>query len=445
MRISFLLVILFSLFIFSCGDSGGNDDGTHEIKNDCSDKICTSNSTCIMENEHPVCKCDSGYIEEGDFCLPPHHLFVTGETKTISENDDGYTQRGIQRAYKTDDKIIIDSNTGLYWQNNEDTNSQTWEEAKAYCENLNLGMNKWRLPDYYELLTLVDLKFTPTVNPVFSHISSDTYWTYNDTSISFYVDFENGDVNYSLKTEEHKVICVSGEFKYSKPALIKNENDTYYDESTGLMWIENAEKKNWADSLDYCENLDSEGYTDWHLPNINELYTLLQSSVGVGADLPVFWSSTISFSDNKARVFEVSGKSYSEETNKSLKFICVRSDNFASYEKGKWGDIILNDRYTIPSGAVFIDIRTEAERNSGWPENSVGGAIYSSSDTDKFVSDVSAIVNNDKSKHIILTCASSGRSGHAVEILANAGFTYTEHIIGGTNKWKSYNLPWVTE
>lgn len=47
----------------------------------------------------------------------------------------------------------------------------------------------------------------------------------------------------------------------------------YYKEdgSKGLAWDE---------ALDYCENLEEGGYTDWHLPNIDELRSLVQNCPG---------------------------------------------------------------------------------------------------------------------------------------------------------------------
>ena len=46
------------------------------------------------------------------------------------------------------------------------------------------------------------------------------------------------------------------------------------DSTTGLIWSSKTEK-NWNDAIDYCENDDEGGFTDWHLPNIDELKTLL--------------------------------------------------------------------------------------------------------------------------------------------------------------------------
>jgi hypothetical protein len=56
------------------------------------------------------------------------------------------------------------------------------------------------------------------------------------------------------------------------------ESDCITDNLTGLMWPKNgnlAGKLNWDDAIDYANNLTLCGYSDWRLPNINELESLL--------------------------------------------------------------------------------------------------------------------------------------------------------------------------
>ena len=56
------------------------------------------------------------------------------------------------------------------------------------------------------------------------------------------------------------------------------------DTSTNLMWqddnqtIGDANRKNWSNSITHCEGLTLGGYSDWHLPNFNELYMLADRS-----------------------------------------------------------------------------------------------------------------------------------------------------------------------
>lgn len=64
------------------------------------------------------------------------------------------------------------------------------------------------------------------------------------------------------------------------------------DNRTGLMWLRNPSgtARVWSDALTYCENLDGSsgrgGYTDWRMPNFNEMVSLFDFGVanptGVG-------------------------------------------------------------------------------------------------------------------------------------------------------------------
>ena len=50
------------------------------------------------------------------------------------------------------------------------------------------------------------------------------------------------------------------------------------DTKTNLIWQDDGNAKtnslNWSEAITYCEDLSLGGYSDWHLPNFNELYYL---------------------------------------------------------------------------------------------------------------------------------------------------------------------------
>ncbi len=87
--------------------------------------------------------------------------------------------------------------------------------------------------------------------------------------------------------------------------LVDNENGTITDTETGLMWQKETapEIYNWQEALAYVEGLvlPSGGYSDWRLPNRNELQTLVDYSNFDPAIDPLlrgstesspYWSST---------------------------------------------------------------------------------------------------------------------------------------------------------
>jgi hypothetical protein len=58
--------------------------------------------------------------------------------------------------------------------------------------------------------------------------------------------------------------------------------DCVTDNLTGLMWAKNANlpngTRNWYQAVDDCNNLNLCGYTDWRLPNVNELESLINAN-----------------------------------------------------------------------------------------------------------------------------------------------------------------------
>ena len=53
------------------------------------------------------------------------------------------------------------------------------------------------------------------------------------------------------------------------------------DSSSGLIWsARSSSSYTWSNAVSYCDNLTEGGYSDWHLPNINELRTLIKNCAG---------------------------------------------------------------------------------------------------------------------------------------------------------------------
>jgi hypothetical protein len=106
------------------------------------------------------------------------------------------------------------------------------------------------------------------------------------------------------------------------PRFTDNGDETITDNLTGLMWTKNANlisSNLWEDAVDFCNNGEWAGYTDWRLPNLREL----QSLMDYGEDEPAlpagyttyfinvqslnYWSSTsYSLSNSYAWALDVS-------------------------------------------------------------------------------------------------------------------------------------------
>jgi len=90
------------------------------------------------------------------------------------------------------------------------------------------------------------------------------------------------------------------------PRFTDHGDGTVTDTLTGLMWTKSAahttEGTTWSEAIAFCNNLDFAGFSDWHLPNIGELHSLIdfsKSKPAVPPDHPFegiqelhYWSST---------------------------------------------------------------------------------------------------------------------------------------------------------
>ena len=110
---------------------------------------------------------------------------------------------------------VIDSNTGLMWQQAEVTPTVTWEGALIYCEGLSLGDHTdWRLPNIKELRSISDdTHSNPSLDTTyFPGAQSALYWSsttlFGGTGKAWFVDFTSGLVSYNDKIGQLLVRCV---------------------------------------------------------------------------------------------------------------------------------------------------------------------------------------------------------------------------------------------
>ena len=65
------------------------------------------------------------------------------------------------------------------------------------------------------------------------------------------------------------------------PRFTDNGDDTVTDNKTKLIWSKNADLcwlKNWQDAMNFCDGLTLAGHSDWRLPAISELKSLIDTS-----------------------------------------------------------------------------------------------------------------------------------------------------------------------
>ena len=278
------------------------------------------------------CGCIEGFtwVNAGKACLPAVlGRFCTGQTKCFNEKnqeiecpaqgedfygqDAQYAAKGLCIPQNFEIKtlegknVVEDLNTKLMWQQEIPEGLYLWEEAAEHCEDLNYaGFDDWRLPRPEELLSIADSGrskpalytnfFTNMiyVDPENYFDDRNNFWSsknlYPDSAdmVPCFFNISDGSMNcsysYSLSGTPYssRTVCVRGNEFANKADLSEEtaENGDLFlkDSSTGLMWQGSPDADtdlDWKGLFSHCENLDYAGFTDWRVPNKNELASLM--------------------------------------------------------------------------------------------------------------------------------------------------------------------------
>jgi len=254
-------------------------------------------------------------------------VFKTGQTTSYATGDDGDLETGVSwpaiRFTDNDNGTMTDNMTGLVWLKSLGTSVCSWENGITYCENLSTGGNDWRMPNESEFRSLVHYgQSQPDIwlkDQGFSNVQSAYYWSSTtsaqDTNNVYCINYYGGNESYTeSKTSltwhfiwpvcaESLNLPVSGQTieyttgddgTYKKGVAFPstrfrdNGDGTITDNMTGLMWMKNPNNTcgtvNSQEALFYVSllnnvaNTNNCGYTDWRVPNINELETLVNYS-----------------------------------------------------------------------------------------------------------------------------------------------------------------------
>lgn len=233
---------------------------------------------------------------------------------------------GNQPSYRDNrDGTVTDLVTGLMWQKAPGP-KKTYQKAVADARTCRTGgYDDWRLPSIKELYSLIlfsgvdvdpmsansgDLK--PFISTEFfrfaygdpakgeriidSQMATSTKYvstTMDGNETMFGVNFADGRIKgYPVNsrgrvpTKTFYVFYVRGNPQYGKNDFRDNGDGTITDKSTGLMWAKldsghlkagpgRDGKLDWEQALRWCEELEYAGYSDWRLPDIKELQSLV--------------------------------------------------------------------------------------------------------------------------------------------------------------------------
>lgn len=179
--------------------------------------------------------------------------------------------------------VVLDQVTGLVWQAAVPPSTHTWDGAKAYCANLELGgFTDWRVPSRIELISIVDYTIAkpgPVVAAVaFPNTPNTVFWTASPVALygssrAWYVEFDNGFAFTEATSAEYNVRCVRAGLTAT----------------TGLTWqhTDAGNTYTFADAQQHCADLGA----GWRVPSVKELLTIVdESRANPAVDSTVFTS-----------------------------------------------------------------------------------------------------------------------------------------------------------
>ena len=325
-----------------------------------------SNSLYHFQYVAPGAVADSFYTGFSQSqCVVPGSVWMPGIARlmkrledTGEENDYSGTfgedaDYSLNRPYfmNNGNGTVTDTITGLMWQRS-DGGEMTIERAAVYADTLTLaGFTDWRLPEPAEAFSILNMQFSnPAMDTqVFVKSGADYWWTkarqYNDSN-KVWVTNAGGGIGNKPKTE---TISAGGTLRYHVRAVRNAQipdsvqvhftdrgDSTIIDSITGLIWQKYpaSDSLTWEQALLYANNLSIGTLTEWRLPNIKELQSLVNIQKGNPAidtgflKLPTnkkCWTAT-TLSNHTTQAWYLQTRfgitSYDEKTGRNL-VLCV--------------------------------------------------------------------------------------------------------------------------
>ncbi|MBT3278210.1 MAG: DUF1566 domain-containing protein [Phycisphaerales bacterium] len=233
-------------------------------------------------------------------------------TKEIAYPKTGAAYAGQDAQYSgnamryTDNKdgTITDEVTGLIWEKTPDFKKRSWPDAAKHANALNLGgKTDWRMPTMKELFSIAHFEGNQHTKTPYLHSAFDFHWpteadggrdmdgqywssnkylgtTMRSDQSAFGFNFADGRIKgYPVSGRKVGTLflrCVRGK-AYGENKFVDNKDGTISDNATGLIWTQktSAKSMDWPAALKYAEGRSFAGQSDWRLPNIKELQTLV--------------------------------------------------------------------------------------------------------------------------------------------------------------------------
>jgi len=300
---------------------------------------CSQNELDEIEIPDKITDLSYKIVDTGtkDFYNNQAVISAPAESEAFFGQDANYS--GNQPSYtNNNDGTITDNITGLMWEQNMG-DKINYNEAFNKAESSTLaGYSDWRVPTIKELYSLIlftgevkgqtAMKFFINTEYFIQPLgdvsigereidaqtwSSTEYvgTTMRNDATVFGVNFIDGRIKgyskYKPQTGAANTMyfrMVRGNTEYGKNNFVTNNDGTVSDLATGLIWQQSDDgiSRNWEQALEYAENLQLAGHSDWRLPNAKELQSIVdytrspQTSQSPAID-PLFQTTEIDYPD----------------------------------------------------------------------------------------------------------------------------------------------------
>lgn len=283
------------------------------------------------------------YNESLEIAIPSAGQNWYGQNANYPGNTPSYTNNG--------DGTVTDQVTGLMWSQSPDLDGDgvidysdklSYDESLFAADTLTLaGYSDWRLPTVKELYSLILFNgidpsgytgtsttgLTPFIDTNFFRfaygdlsageriidaqmVTSTLYvsTTMMGDATMFGVNFADGRIKGyptgpmpgQAEDKQFYVYFVRGNNQYGVNQFVDKGDGTITDNATGLMWMQNDNGAAvlWEEALSYAEAYNFGGYSDWRLPSVKELqsivdYTRSPATTNSAAIDPLFTSTQI--------------------------------------------------------------------------------------------------------------------------------------------------------
>jgi len=188
------------------------------------------------------------------------------------------------------DSDILSKDQGHFWTSN--IYMVTESGSLANSQNMTFGVNE-ATGHIKAYISDVDDTMAKHVRAVDGSTYGTTY-TYEDVTDS------------SSDLQNTNTTCTIND------SLIDNGDGTITDTDTGLMWMADdaGSAMEWKEALAYCENLTYAQYTDWRLPNVKQLQTIVDYSGSYPAINQNYFTTTSLTDDNPNYYYWTSTSAY---------------------------------------------------------------------------------------------------------------------------------------